>query len=291
VASAADIARNLGAQRQGHDWRCACPLECGYSLSLSDGEDGRLLAHCFGGCEYTEVIASLVEYGLLDNDDAGCCDPVPSIESREADESARSEAACWIYEHIAPAAGTIVEIYLPSRSITIEIPSVLRFGNCPHRNGGLPPAMVAPVVNVDGEQTGIHMTYLRPDGSGKAEFPCPELQRECRGVIRGGAIRLAAHDPERELIIAEGVETALSAMEIFDLPGWAAVSADGLRNLTLPSSVRRICIAADHDTAGVNAAATAARRWQGEGRAVRVVLPSTIGDDFNDVLRSKKRGE
>ena len=69
--SAAGIARQLGATRQGNNWRCACPRDCGYSLSLSDGEDGRLLAFCFGGCEFNEIMLALVAYGLLDDDDDG----------------------------------------------------------------------------------------------------------------------------------------------------------------------------------------------------------------------------
>ena len=54
--------------------------------------------------------------------------------------------------------------------------------------------MLAP-VNVTGEQIGVHLTYLRCDGGGKATLP-KEYQRECRGVIHGGAIRLAEHDPD-----------------------------------------------------------------------------------------------
>ena len=77
---------------------------------------------------------------------------------------------------------------------------VLRFSECaPHRLGARFPAMLAPVVNADGEQTGAHMTYLRRDGGGKADLP-KEFQRECRGVIHGGAIRLVEHDPGVELI-------------------------------------------------------------------------------------------
>ena len=34
------LAAALGAQRQGHNWRCDCPLGCGYALSLADGESG-----------------------------------------------------------------------------------------------------------------------------------------------------------------------------------------------------------------------------------------------------------
>jgi phage/plasmid primase-like uncharacterized protein len=168
----------------------------------------------------------------------------------------------------------------------------MRFGACPHRVGRTFLALAAPVVDVAGEQTGIHMTYLLANGNGKADLGDPELQRECRGVIRGGTIRLAPHDPDRELIIAEGVETTLSAMEIFDLPGWAAVSASGLKTLELPATVRRIMIAADNDRSGTGQrnAAIAMRRWQGEDRVVRTVLPTVSGDDFNNVLIKRRRG-
>ena len=79
--------------------------------------------------------------------------------------------------------------------------------SAPHRLGARLPAMLAPVVDVDGEQTGVHMTYLRRDGAGKADLP-KEFQRECRGVIHGGAIRLAEHDPGVELILAKGSRPA-----------------------------------------------------------------------------------
>ena len=76
---------------------------------------------------------------------------------------------------------------LCSRWIHLTSP-VLRFSEqTPHRLGARLPAMLAPIVNVDGEQTGVHLTYLRHDGGGKADLP-KQYQRECRGLIRGGAI-------------------------------------------------------------------------------------------------------
>ena len=96
-----------------------------------------------------------------------------------------------------------IAVYLRSRGIGLTSP-VLRFQEqAPHRLGARLPAMLAPVVNVTGEQIGVHMTYLRRDGGGKADLP-KEYQRECRGVIHGGAIRLAEHDPDVELVIGEG---------------------------------------------------------------------------------------
>jgi putative DNA primase/helicase len=97
---------------------------------------------------------------------------------------------------------------------------------------------------------------------------------------------LAPHNPDQELVLAEGVETTLSAMELFDLPGWSAVSAGGLRTIELPPEVRRILIAVDHDDNGCSQrnSVEAAQRWEAEGRAVHSRLPKISGADFNDVL-------
>jgi hypothetical protein len=76
-------------QRQGHNWRCPCPLGCGYALSLADGEEGQLLAHCFGGCGFDDVLAVLVEYALFDDDDGvasrQCEKRIASARSAEQD--------------------------------------------------------------------------------------------------------------------------------------------------------------------------------------------------------------
>jgi hypothetical protein len=252
---------------------------------LCDTEEGKLLAHCFGGCEYDDILSALVEYGLLDDGDyVESCDVSLAIKPNANDESQRIDTARWIYDRLAPAAGSIAT-YLRSRHITIKVPSILRFGSCPHRaSAALLPAMAAPVVDVGGNRTGVHMTYLRADGNGKA-FDQPGLCRECRGVVRGGAIRLAPHNPDCELIVAEGIESGLSASEIFGLPAWSAVSAGGLKTLKLPPTVRGIVIAADNDIsgAGQRAALAAYERWSGEGRTVRVKIPPGTGD-FNDVL-------
>ena len=273
--SAAGIASRLGGQRQGHNWRVpSCPRGCGYSLSLSDGEDGRLLAFCFGGCTFDEIMLALVEYGLLDGDDADLSAPqgdrfVPF--RNDADQRRRKiQQAREFYaeQRLGRADQNLSGQPLDQAHFAgIEI-------SANTRRTGLGPAcraMLAPVVDVDGEQTGVHMTYLRRDGGGKADLP-KEFQRECRGVIHGGAIRLMEHDPGVELGLAEGVETGLSFVELFDLPCWSAVYAGGLRSLVLPPDVRRIIIAADNDVSGVGQrnALAAYDRWTAEGREVRI---------------------
>jgi len=50
--------------------------------------------------------------------------------------------------------------------------------------------MLAPIVGVDGQQVATHLTFLKKDGVGKADLGRREFQRECRGALAGGAIRL-----------------------------------------------------------------------------------------------------
>jgi hypothetical protein len=251
---------------------------------LTDGEDGRLLAFCFGGCTFDEVTLALVAHGLLDDDDDAGDDP--HVSRRVAvcqPDPKRIAHARQIYD--SGVWDARIQVYLRGRGIGLTSP-ILKFQEqAPHRLGARVPAMLAPVVNITGEQIGAHMTYLRRDGAGKADLP-KEYQRESRGVIHGGAIRLMPFDPKVELVISEGLETGLAAAQIFALPCWSAVHAGGLRSLALPSDVRRVIIAADNDASGVGQrnALAAYDRWTAEGRSVRVKIPPDIGDDFNDVL-------
>jgi putative DNA primase/helicase len=228
---------------------------------------------------------ALVKYGLLDDVDNGDI-LVAEHHSFHAHRPERIARAREIY------AGGVqderIAVYLRSREIELTSP-VLRFTEqAPHRLGARLPAMLAPVVNVSGEQAGVHMTYLRPDGGGKTAL-AKKFQRESRGVIRGGAIRLAEHNPGTALIIAEGVETTFSAMQIFGLAGWSAVFAGGLKTIELPPDVRRIVIAADNDASGAGQrnAIAAYDRWTAEGRSVSIKVPPDVGDDFNDVLTKR----
>ena len=280
---AAGIARQLGARRQGNNWRCACPRGCGYGLSFCDGADGRLLAFCFGGCAFDEIMSALVEYGLLDDDDDDDLHVSRGVTVCQRDNTERIAHARQIYD--SGGWDERIAVYLRSRWIHLTSP-VLRFSEqTPHRLGARLPAMLAPIVNVDGEQIGVHLTYLRHDGGGKADLP-KQYQRECRGLIHGGAIRLIPFEPDVELVLAEGLETSLAASELFGLPCWSAVYAGGLCSLVLPPEVRRIVIAADNDESGVGQrnALAAYDRWTAEGRSVRIVAPPVVGDDFNDVL-------
>ena len=289
--SAAGIALQLGAMRQGRNWRVLCPRGCGYALSFCDGADGRLLVHCYGGCDFNEIMLALVEYGLLDGDDADLGAPSGDQAAALRDDARRRRKIQQAREiYASGVSDERIAVYLRARRIRLTSPILKFHEQAPHRLGARLPAMLAPVVNIDGEQIGVHMTYLRRDGAGKADLP-KEFQRECRGALAGGAIRLIPFDPGVELVLAEGIETSLSAAELFALPCWSAVYAGGLRSLALPPDVRRIIIAVDNDASGAGQrnALAAYDRWIAEGRSVRIKCPPDAGDDFNDVLIKRRR--
>ena len=84
-------------------------------------------------------------------------------------------------------------------------------------------------------------------------------------------------------MIAEGIETALSAMQATGQTAWAALSTSGLRTLELPADVHDVVVLADGDDAGEAAARDCGWRWNREGRRVRIARPPQ-GMDFNDLL-------
>lgn len=106
------------------------------------------------------------------------------------------------------------------------------------------------------------------------------------GRVAGGAIRCA--EPDGVLIVTEGLEDALSAMQLFELPAWAAAGAGMMARMEVPLRVRSIIIGADNDATGIMAADKAAEIFSRQGREVRIVRPANGFKDINDELRGRR---
>jgi hypothetical protein len=145
--------------------------------------------------------------------------------------------------------------------------------------------MVGLVEHVERGPVAVHCTYLRPDGSGKANLP-KEKQRAFFGPVAGGAVRLGTPRAGEWFAIGEGIETTLAVVSACGMPAWAALSAGGMRCLILPPEATRVIICADHDVSrtGERAAHDAAARWLAEGRRVRIAMPNAPDTDMADVL-------
>jgi putative DNA primase/helicase len=286
--AAAELARALGGRRNGRGWMACCPAhdDRDPSLSIADGADGRVLMTCFAGCGWSAIRAALEARSLWPGRQAHATSPAAAWGASEHRRPPRFESderaiVKRIWREAASAPGTLVETYLQSRSLTTPVPPTLRYHRLRHRESGRSlPCMVAAIQAEDGRLSGLHRTFLRPDGRGKADV---DPVKKMLGACRGGAVRLAAAGPH--LAICEGIETGLSIREACpDLPVWCALSAGNLDRLTMPPQIEEVVLVADGDPVGLAAAHRAGQRYGASGRRIRLVeLPS--GMDANDMLR------
>ncbi|HET9904099.1 MAG TPA: toprim domain-containing protein [Xanthobacteraceae bacterium] len=285
--SAEGLARALGGRKAGVAWMARCPVHDDRepSLSIADARGGKVLVRCHAGCDQRDVIAALRARGIWGADDRRpirFSRKLDRVQQHElaGDAIKRTEAALAIWHGTQSAEGTPVETYLRSRGVIVPIPPSIRFhAGLKHPSGAVWPGMVALVTHgAHGKRIGIHRTFLTRDGSAKAPV---EPKKMMLGLCCGGALRLAhAGDV---LMVGEGIETCLAAMQASGHTAWAALSTSGLRALDLPREVRDVIVLADGDDPGEAAALNCAWRWKREGRRVRIAR-APQGMDFNDLL-------
>jgi phage/plasmid primase-like uncharacterized protein len=196
------------------------------------------------------------------------------------------ESARRLWAMARPLAGTLAEAYLHARGLaTVHHAGALRFHpRCYYRpDEHAPtetwPAMIAAVTDLSGAITGVHRTWLAPDGLGKAPIDTP---RRAMGVLLGHAVRFGATDDV--LAAGEGIETMLSlrcAMPA--MPMAAALSASHLAALQFPPALRRLYIVLDADAAGETAVAALTEAAEAAGVEALVLSPQ-LGDFNEDLL-------
>jgi DNA primase len=209
-----------------------------------------------------------------------------AARQQAAEDARKAQLALDIWLASTTAAGSAVEAYLRSRDIEISISSSLRFHpSLKHGPTGLLlPAMVAGVQAPDGKFAAVHRTFLLPDGRGKARVSDPKLGL---GPFTGNAVRLA---PATEILgICEGIETGLSAMQMYGDPVWAACGSN-MAGVVIPDSVKHLVVYADNGSAGEAAAEKAAETFHRQGRRVTISQPIDRFGDFNDVLQEMAGG-
>ena len=151
-----------------------------------------------------------------------------------------------------------------------------------YAGGVILPAMVSALVGIDRKITAAQITFLHPREPRKA---CVATQRRTLGPMGAGAVRLA---PVGGVLgLAEGVEDALSAIQLTGIPCWAALGAQRMHQVAIPEGVRELHVFADDDDAGRNAAERVRER-HGKRLKVEIRMPPGGAKDWNDALRAQK---
>jgi hypothetical protein len=207
-------------------------------------------------------------------------------EAEERERAAvidRRGKAQGLYQQSRPPARSIVETYLREcRRYQGILPATLRY--LPARNE-YPPAMLAcyglPTepepgrieITVDSVM-GVQLTRLKPDGSGKAGT---DEDKKTIGRCRGVPIVLAPPNDLLALVIAEGIEDALSS---YEANGWGAWAAGGCRRMpfladAIPSYIEAVSILVDNDPDGESSALELADLVDRRGIEVRLIGGAT----------------
>jgi len=311
--------------REGHEWRVGSVAgEPGRSMAVHlsgskagvwrdfagdlDGDALDLVAQVLFRGDKTQALRWARAWLGLEN-----ADPASFEQHRRAvtkrreeateDERQRQRRARAIFLAAQPSlADTPAAAYLASRAIDLaqlgRQPRALRFRpalwNEETRRHW--PALVAAIVNADGQMVAVHRTWLAPDGSAKAPLRDPKMTL---GRYAGGCIRLwrgasgkALNDATagEEVVISEGIEDGLSvAIAAPEYRVVAAVSLSNMANLALPPAIGTVIIAAQNDAPGSAATRALDRviaKFLNEGRRVKVARPPPEVKDLNDVLRT-----
>jgi putative DNA primase/helicase len=274
----------------------ACPVCGGKDRFRFDDKDGRgtfFCSHCGAGDGFT-LLQNLKGWQFRDaareveqivgTVPAG--KPVPVF-----DDEAKIKALNRVWSESAPLhEGDEAMRYLAERGLHVELPMpALRLHpGLAYRDGGETlgrfPALVALVTGSDGKGVTLHRTYLK-DGR-KASVPSAKKLMPGK-PIKGAAIRL--HTAGEVLGVAEGIETALAARQLFNIPAWSCISAAGIESFIPPKEVRKVMIFGDNDASGTGQAAAwaLAKRLIATNINVEVRIPEQAETDWADLLEVK----
>lgn len=183
-------------------------------------------------------------------------------------------------------AGTQAQEYLQSRGIYAMPRRGVRYSPAEYDSdaGRVVPCMFAIASNEYGEPVYKHLTYI--ENGKKAELETVRKMHTLQEYQASVAVKL--FESGAVLGIAEGIESALSAANIYKMPVWSAINATIMQRFRAPTGVSALYIFADNDRNGTGlAAAFACGRANilsnNDVQKVYIRWPLKL-NDFNDML-------
>ncbi|MEJ0096390.1 MAG: toprim domain-containing protein [Methylocella sp.] len=117
--------------------------------------------------------------------------------------------------------------------------------------------------------------------------------RQMPGIASGAAVKFhtdAEVRAARKLIIGEGVETCLSAIQMGLSPVWATGSTYGIRDFPALPFLRELTVLGERDNgASERAYREVQHRYRGAGIKIKMILPEKGYKDFNDQIQARQK--
>lgn len=212
-----------------------------------------------------------------------------AAERKRIEEAALRAKAWAIFDQGTPLNGADpASRYLAARAIAGPYHDALRCGvtwNAEARRKM--PALVAALTMLETPDAVRAVQRIYVEDGLKADVLTP---KKALGPIGGAGVILG--DIRDAMVVAEGVETALSASRMIGLPAVATLGAGNMRVLIVPTRVRRVVIAADRDAKGVGerAARDLGERLAACGVDASIAFPPEPFKDFNDAAQAQAKG-
>ncbi|MDI1297351.1 MAG: toprim domain-containing protein [bacterium] len=131
----------------------------------------------------------------------------------------------------------------------------------------------------------IHRTFIDAATATKAKDladPRMMLGRPGRGAVQ-------LMPPASVLGLAEGIETALAAMQLHKIPVWAVLGTERAGHILLPDWLERLVLLFDRDEAGWKANKSARLAYERPGLEIINAWPPSPNNDWADVLEGQSR--
>ncbi len=179
-----------------------------------------------------------------------------------------------------PVAGTLAETYLRKRGIVKAVPDCLSYRPNAYGQYG---ALVAKSTDERGNVLAVQQIYITNEGE---KAPVSVIKRTNKAVEKWtekSAVRFAGSQP---VVLAEGVETALSIWQETGRETWACLGLSNIGNAPLPEG-SSVIVARDGDIKGSKADIQIKKEIQKlakRGFSVSVATPPD-NMDFNSLLR------
>ena len=277
------IVESLNGTWRQNKGMCCCPAHDDRtpSLSVTLGRKA-ILFHCFAGCSNEEVIVALDRQRVRSRD---LFDGSGAVAADRPEKRAFNSNARRLWHSATAISDSPAEGYLAQRGIlraSDQLRYLERTPLGPRGTVQFLPAMLA-AVTTDIGIIAVHRTFLDIASGKLAGFERP---KRALGSLGCGAVRLASPAAGR-LGLAEGIESALSAMQLFGVPCWATLGNERFGLVAIPESVRELHLFIDNDAGGELAEKRALKAYSAPSRVIQPRAPAPTGFDWNDELKAR----